>query len=83
MNGLFLAFFGLLGGVISDMIGDGYLELPKIRDKKFYVGCLTGMILGAAIGYLVDGNPLTAFTFGYLGKEGLDFLIKRETPIIK
>jgi hypothetical protein len=83
MNGLFLAFFGLLGGVISDIIGDGYLELPKIQDKKFYVGCLAGMILGAVVGYLVDKTPLTSFTFGYLGKEGLDFLMRKEAQILK
>jgi H+/Cl- antiporter ClcA len=71
------ALMGAIGGLISDMLGDGYLELPKVKDKKFYPGFIGGIIVGAAVGYLVDQNPLTAFSLGYIGKEGIDFIVKK------
>jgi hypothetical protein len=83
LDWLQLAIIGALGAIISDMLGDGYLELPKVQDKKFYPGFIAGIICGAVVGYLVDKSPLTAFTFGYIGKEAVDFLLKKEAPILK
>jgi hypothetical protein len=77
------AIIGALGAIISDMLGDGYIELPKVQDKKFYPGFIAGIICGAVVGYLVDKSPLTAFTFGYIGKEAIDFLLKKEAPILQ
>jgi hypothetical protein len=83
LDWLQFAIIGALGAIISDMLGDGYIELPKVQDKKFYPGFIGGLLTGTVIGYLVDKSPLTAFTFGYIGKEAIDFLLKKEAPIIK
>jgi hypothetical protein len=74
---LFLSLFGAIGALVSDMIGDGYIQLPKVENKKFYPGFLSGLIVGAVVGYLIDKSPLTAFSFGYIGKEAIDFLVKK------
>ena len=73
---ILFAFFGAIGALIADMLSDGYIELPRVQDKKFYPGFIGGIIVGAIVGVLIDKSFLTAFTFGYLGKEGIDFLIK-------
>jgi hypothetical protein len=82
LDWLQFAIIGALGAIISDMLGDGYIELPKVQDKKFYPGFIAGIISGAVVGYLVDKSPLNAFTFGYIGKEVIDFLVKKEAPIL-
>ena len=73
---ILFAFFGAIGALIADMLSDGYIELPKVQDKKFYPGFIGGLVVGAMAGLLIDKTYLTAFTFGYLGKEGIDFLVK-------
>ena len=77
MNLLVFAIVGALGAVISDMVSDGYLELPKISRGKFYPGFIGGLIIGAVVGYLVDQSLLIAFSMGYIGKEGIDLIIKK------
>jgi hypothetical protein len=77
MSLLVFAIVGALGAIISDMIGDGYLELPKVSQGKFYPGFIGGLIIGAVVGYLVDQNLLISFSIGYIGKEGIDFIIKK------
>jgi len=83
MEYLTFILMGALGALISDMLGDGYLELPKVEDKKFYPGFIAGIIIGAVVGFLVDKSYLTAFAFGYIGKEAVDFLVKRTFQGIK
>jgi hypothetical protein len=83
LDWLQFAIIGALGAIISDMLGDGYIELPKVQDKKFYPGFIAGIIVGAVVGYLVDKSPILTFSFGYIGKEAIDFLVKKEIPIMR
>jgi len=80
MSWILFAIMGALGALVGDMLQDGYLELPKVQDKKFYPGFLGGLIVGAVVGYLADKTALTAFSFGYIGKQAVDFLVKRVFP---
>jgi fructose-specific phosphotransferase system IIC component len=75
------ALMGAIGGIISDMLGDGYLELPKVDDSKFYPGFIGSIIIGAAAGYLIDKTLWTAFAAGYIGKEVIDFIVKKFSPL--
>jgi hypothetical protein len=78
-SGLIFALFGLLGGLVQDILQDGYLELPKVKEGKFYVGCLAAIVIGAVVGYLVDKTPLSAFLAGYAGKDAIEsFLAGRK-----
>jgi hypothetical protein len=83
LDWLQFAIIGALGSIISDMLGDGYIELPKVQDRKFYPGFIAGIIVGAVVGYLVDKSPILSFSFGYIGKEAIDFLVRKEAPILK
>ncbi len=74
------AVTGAIGALIADMIKDGYLEMPKLEDDKFYPGFLGGLLIGACVGYFVDQTLLSAFAWGYIGKQGLDFIIRKAFP---
>jgi len=80
MSWILFAIMGALGALIGDMLKDGYLELPKVKNSKFYPGFLGGLIVGACVGYLVDKTALTSFAFGYIGKQAVDFLVKKVLP---
>lgn len=73
--GIILAIFGALGGLVQEIVGDKSIDLPRVEEKKLYLGSLAAIILGAVIGYLIDQNPLTAFGAGYIGKDIIDSLI--------
>jgi hypothetical protein len=76
MNWIAFAIVGALGAIISDILGDGYLELPKVSDRKFYPGFIGGLIIGTTIGYLIDQSLLLSFSMAYIGKEAVDFIVK-------
>lgn len=69
---------GIAGALASDILGDGYLKLPEIKDKKFYPGFLGGIIIGAIIGFVVDSSVWTSFTVAYMGKEAIDSLVYKK-----
>jgi len=81
MNIIYLyALFGGLGALIKDIIEDNSLELPKIKEGKFYLGCFGGIITGAIVGYITDSNLISAFTAGYTGSSLLTTLV---VPTVK
>jgi hypothetical protein len=77
MNWIVFAIMGALGAIISDMLGDGYLELPKVSEGKFYPGFIGGIICGAVAGFLIDKSLWASFSAGYIGKEAIDFIVKK------
>ena len=72
---IFLA--GAVGAFVSDILKDNYLELPKKLDKKIYLGSIGGIIIGGFAGALIDGSLTTAFMGGFVGKEIILKLIKK------
>lgn len=73
---LFLA--GAAGSLAKDILEDNKLKLPKIADGDFSLGFLGGMVVGGLAGYLVDGNPTTAFLAGYAGTGVIENLLEKK-----
>lgn len=70
---------GALGALVSDVIKDNTLELPKNISNRLCLGFIGGIIVGGFAGLAIDGSPLTAFMGGYMGKEIILNLIKKKT----
>jgi hypothetical protein len=66
-----LIIAGGLGALVKDILLDNAIVLPKTIDGVFVLGGLGGLVIGAAVGYLVDNNPTTAFFAGYAGSQML------------
>jgi hypothetical protein len=75
MEWCFLILAGAVGALIKDIVKDNKLVFPKFEDGALTLGCLGGIAIGAAVGYLVDQNPTTAFFAGYAGSQMLESLI--------
>ena len=63
--GLFAA--GAFGALAKDCVADGKLKLPKVVDGELALGFLSGMLIGAFVGWAIDGSFLTAGLAGYVG----------------
>lgn len=71
---------GACGGLLKDLISTGGLVLPRTEKKAdgtciIRLGFLTGLIIGAAIGVLVDHYWVTAMCAAYGGQDVLERLI--------
>lgn len=73
---LFVA--GAAGALAKDIIQDNSLKLPKRIDGELSLGFLGGLITGGMVGYLVDGNPVTAFLAGYAGTAMIGNLLLKK-----
>jgi len=78
-----LLLAGALGALAKDCIIDNTLELPFIHDKKMYLGFIGGALVGAFIGYVVDGSFFTALMGGYTGSAVLKSLLVNGSNIKK
>ena len=72
---LFLLVAGAFGALAKDCLKDNTLKLPFVKDKELNLGFIGAVIIGASVGYLVDGSGLTAFMGGYTGKSLLEGLV--------
>ena len=72
-----LGFFGAVGALCRDVVEDGALQLPSLKDKKLYLGIIGSMFLGIVVGYFVDTSPLTAFFSGYAGYSAFDSILSK------
>lgn len=77
----FLLLAGAAGAVVKDVLKDNCLVMPKLIDGKLTLGFLGGVFIGAAVGYLVDGDPFTAFLGGFAGFQILESLIPKEKKV--
>ena len=73
---LFIFLAGAFGALVSDILNDNCLEIPKNLDGKFFLGAAGGIIIGGVAGLLIDGSFLTAFMAGFTGKAIILRLIK-------
>lgn len=74
---------GAAGALIKDILADGCLELPKIKEGKLGLGFLGGLMVGGAAGYYIDGSLITAAMAGLSANviiQGLVDGIKPTTP---
>lgn len=79
INYSFILYFvsGAVGALLSDILKDNSLELPRKFGGKICLGFLGGVIVGGFAGLLIDGSIITAFMGGYMGKEIVIKLIKK------
>jgi hypothetical protein len=80
-DSLDLLLAGALGALAKDCIVDNTLELPFVHDKKMYLGFIGGALVGAFIGYVVDGSFFTALMGGYTGSAILKSLLVNGSSI--
>jgi hypothetical protein len=69
------AVWGAIGGLVSILVKDGGIELPKIKDGKIYLGSMQGIILGIISGLIGDSTPFNAFMWGAAGGVVLTGLV--------
>jgi len=62
-----VALAGAFGSFIKDILQDGYLQIPEIKEKQVYLGFLGGALVGAVVGIVIDGSFLTALMAGFTG----------------
>lgn len=82
-EGLIVASGGLIGALAKDCLQDNTLELPFVQGKRLYLGFIGAALIGAFLGYVVDGSFLTALMAGYTGKSVLESLLLNGTEIKK
>ncbi len=58
------AVWGGIGGLLSMLTKNGCIELPKVRDRKLYLGGLQGILFGVVAGVIGDSSPVNAFFWG-------------------
>jgi len=69
------AIYGLCGAIISDIVQDNKLVMPKRIDGELVRGFIAGAALGAAAVYFIDVDPTRAFLAGYSGKTFIQNII--------
>ncbi len=65
---------GAAGALVKEILAEGFLKMPELKDGKLMLGFLSSVIVGAAVGYLVDHNFLMAFFAGYTGFSAVSAL---------
>jgi len=80
-EGITVALGGMLGAFMKDCLVDNALELPFKKDGKLYLGFIGAAVVGAFIGYVIDGSLVTAMMAGYTGKGVLEQLLSK--PVSK
>lgn len=66
---------GALGAIAKDIVQDGRLKLPSIKDDDLVLGFIGGALVGAFVGYAVDHSVLTATLSGYVGTSTIQHLL--------
>lgn len=82
VNGMLLdygiyAVVGGIGGLCAELVKCGYIELPRIIDRRLYVGSLAGMVFGSIAGLIGDNSMLNAFVWGIGGVGIVTGLVRR------
>lgn len=76
---LFIA--GAIGGLLKEIIDDNKIKLPEKINKEISLGFIGSVFIGGIAGYLIDGNPVTAFLAGYSGLAIIQSFIKEKSII--
>jgi hypothetical protein len=74
-----LFIIGAIGALIKDIIEDGSLKLPSLKNGNFYLGFFGGVAIGGMAGILIDGSVVTAFLAGYSGTSVIQNLILKNS----
>lgn len=66
---------GAFGSLARDCIKDNKLKLPKVVNGELLLGFIGSMVIGAFVGWAVDGSFLTAALSGYVGISAITHLL--------
>ncbi len=70
-----LLLAGALGAIAKDIVQDGRLKLPSIKDGDLVLGFIGGALVGSFVGIAVDHSVLTACLSGYVGTSTIQHLL--------
>jgi hypothetical protein len=73
---------GAFGSLVKDIVEDGHLVLPKCEGDEVILGFIGGIIVGAFIGFVVNGDLISASMGGYVGSSILKNLVFQNPPDI-
>lgn len=60
-------FGGGFGAFIKEVVGDNCLQMPKFENNKLNLGFLGSVIVGAFVGFVIDGGFITSAMAGFVG----------------
>ena len=66
---------GAFGAIAKDIVQDGCLKLPFLKDGDLVLGFIGGALVGAFVGFAVDNSILTAVLSGYVGTSAIQHLL--------
>lgn len=74
---------GIVGAVISEILIDNELSLPRKSNGKINLGVVGNILVGGFAGWAANDSPLTSFLAGYAGKSFIESLITlKRTPAL-
>lgn len=74
-NILLLFIAGACGALIKEILEDNKIKMPNFLDGYFDLGFLGSVIIGAFVGYAIDGSYLTASMAGFIGFSAIQNLV--------
>jgi hypothetical protein len=72
---------GCVGALLKEILVDNCLQLPSIVKGKLDLGFLGSIIIGAFVGYAIDGNFITACFSGYTGFSIIENLFSKNNTL--
>ncbi len=69
---------GAFGALAKDTVVDGKIKLPHRINGDIALGSVGGMLIGAFVGWAVDGSFLTAAMAGYVGVSAITGLLPKQ-----
>ncbi len=72
-----LLLAGAFGSLAKDCFVDGELVLPHVKGHALVVGFLGGALIGAFVGYVIDGSVVSAAMAGFTGASVIPSLVAK------
>jgi len=79
---LLVVLGGMVGALLKEVLDDNCLKLPSIAQGKVNLGFFGSIMVGAFVGYAVDGSFITAAMAGYAGFSIIQNLVPSTKNII-
>ncbi len=77
---ILLLLGGAFGSIARDIVIDGRLKLPFLKDGDLVLGFVGGAFVGSFVGFSVDHSVLTAVLSGYVGTSAIRHLLPLVPP---
>lgn len=70
------AVWGATGGLVTTLVKAGCIELPRIKDRRVYLGGIQGVLFGMLAGLIGDSSQLNALMWGIAGTTIIAGLVR-------